>query len=298
MDLADDLHRMPARERRRLLVEGHPIDPAALEGWAYRGISLGLPRLVERLSWKTFQKVFHRDGAGRLVGWNVRLEQDGVSAPSRPRRRGGVPVTTWHFEVVSPAGTRTPPGFDRGLIIDYGRRRQPIFDTMRFARDPLVALDAGSADKLLGVTWLAVGAQVETPTWFLLEREHPVEHVPEAVRDGSLEPIGLTDTERRWAEQIFSAVLDRDVAELDRAFFWRALGTATPAYFGPGLRGMIWALNLVPLGYREHRRPFSALDPGQRMRCLARMDEDPRPSVRGLLTTMKLLACFLRSEGP
>ena len=51
-----------------------------------RGTSLGLPALVEKLTWKTFQKTFYRDPrTGRLLGWNVRLEQDGLDAPSRPR---------------------------------------------------------------------------------------------------------------------------------------------------------------------------------------------------------------------
>ena len=64
------------------MLAGHPVDPAQLEGWVYRGTSLGLPSLVERLTWKTFQKAFWRDPAtGRLLGWNVRLEQDGLDAP-------------------------------------------------------------------------------------------------------------------------------------------------------------------------------------------------------------------------
>lgn len=180
MSVARSLRTAARAELRQRIVTGHPVDPAALEGWVYRGTSLGLPALLEKLTWKTFQKAFWRDPAtGRLLGWNVRLEQDGIDAPSRPKRRGGRPVTVWHYEVVSPAGIRTPPGFDRGLIIDYARGRNPPFDPIHFSKDPLVALTPGSADELIGVTFLSVGGLcIETPTYFTLEREQRIEHVP------------------------------------------------------------------------------------------------------------------------
>jgi hypothetical protein len=58
------------------LAAGHPIDERALDDTRYRGISLGLPRAVETLTWKTFAKTFHRDPeSGKLRGWNLRLEQ-------------------------------------------------------------------------------------------------------------------------------------------------------------------------------------------------------------------------------
>ena len=82
------------------------------------GALLGLPLIVERLSWKTFQKTFFRHASGRLVGWNVRLEQDGVSAPSRPKQRNGIPVTAWNYEVIVDERARRPAGFPRGVLID------------------------------------------------------------------------------------------------------------------------------------------------------------------------------------
>ncbi|RLB64229.1 MAG: hypothetical protein DRI90_05055, partial [Deltaproteobacteria bacterium] len=61
-----------------LLTSGHSIDPRQLDDVEYRGISLGLPAIVEKLTWKKFKKVFHRDPAtGVLRGWNVRMEQNG-----------------------------------------------------------------------------------------------------------------------------------------------------------------------------------------------------------------------------
>ena len=69
---------------RSAVTQAEGLDPAAIEGWVYRGTSLGLPKLIEAITWKTFQKTFWRHPDGRLLGWNVRLEQDGIDAPSRP----------------------------------------------------------------------------------------------------------------------------------------------------------------------------------------------------------------------
>jgi hypothetical protein len=188
MGVIESIRNESRKQLRARIVAGHPVDPAAIEGWAYRGTALGLPRFVEGLTWKTFQKTFWRDPAsGRLLGWNVRLEQDGPDARSRPKLRRGEPVTTWHYEVVAPAGVPAPRGFDRGLIIDYGRGSNPWYDTIRATKDPLVAVEAGSADLLVGVSYLALGGLcLETPTYFVLEREHRIEHVPAALRPRAL----------------------------------------------------------------------------------------------------------------
>jgi hypothetical protein len=180
MGTARSLRNASRAELRERIATGHPVDAAAIEGWAYRGTSLGLPRFAERLTWKTFQKTFWRDPAsGRLLGWNVRLEQDGVDAPSRPKMRDGRPVTVWHYEVIPPAGVRAPRGFDRGLIIDYSRGRNPRFDAIRLSRDPLVSLSPGNHDELIGVTYLSIaGLTIETPTYFTLERDQPIAFVP------------------------------------------------------------------------------------------------------------------------
>lgn len=157
----------PRAELRARLAAGHRIDPAWLDDTVYRGISLGLPAWIERLTWKQFAKAFHRDPAtGRLRGWNVRIEQDGLDRPWRPRRRGGRPWTFGHFAVVD-EGAR--------LLLDYGAGGNRRLDPSGALRDPLVALRAGSAELLLGCTELAIGpARVPTPSFFLLEREGPL----------------------------------------------------------------------------------------------------------------------------
>jgi len=146
----DDLLAMRRPQLAAALRGGHPIDPAALDDTAYRGISLGLPRWAERLSWKTFQKTFHRDpGSGALRGWNVRVEQRGLDAASVALVRRGEPFTFGPYVV----------------------------------RDPIVALNEGSVELLLGWSYVDLGLlRVPTPSFFLLEREGPLAHVVAAPR--------------------------------------------------------------------------------------------------------------------
>ena len=180
MHIAKSLRTASRRELRARILEGHPVDPKAIEGFAYRGTSLGLPEVIERLTWKTFQKTFYREKAtGRLLGWNVRLHQDGLDAPSRPLVKDGNPVCVWHYEVIEPRGVPMPKGFDRGLIIDYSRAENPLLDPTRLMKDPLVALTRGNYDELLGVSYAVVGGVcLETPAYFTLERERPIAYVP------------------------------------------------------------------------------------------------------------------------
>ncbi len=300
MPTAHSLRTASPRELRALIVGGHPVRPADLEGWVYRGTSLGLPAFVERLAWKTFQKTFWRAPAtGRLLGWNVRLEQDGIDAPSRPKLRRGRPVTEWHYEVVEPHGVPTPRGFDRGLVIDYARGPNPP-GPIRLTKDPLVALAPGSADELLGVSYLVIaGRCLETPTYFTLEREQRVTHVPyedPGPRGGSA--LGLTAIERGWAEALFAAMLGVGEAgglppfdEVDRTTFWRCFDEAPAPLVRAGLRPMVHTLTFLPL-VTGYRRPFFLLDPQARARFVAEAAADPRYFVRQSVATLKTLACF------
>lgn len=172
----DDLLHLDKRELLKTLCDGFPIDPQKLDDTQYRGISLGLPAFVEALTWKVFRKTFHRDPkTSALRGWNVRLEQLGLDGPSVPMRKGTRPITFGHYEVVSARGRRMPHRCDHGLLIDYGRGQNPLFDASRFARDPLVALEQGKTNLLLGWSYLEIGPlTLSTPSFFLLELEGPL----------------------------------------------------------------------------------------------------------------------------
>jgi hypothetical protein len=148
-----DLVGTPRRDLAALAARGDRFDPAALAGWTYDGISLGLPRVIERLTWTKFAKAFARDDGGALRGWNIRIEQDALDRPWVPRRRRGVPITFGHFAVATRAGR---------VELDYG-----------WIRDPLVAL--AGPDILLGTTYVVAGPlAIPTPSWFVLRRGEPI----------------------------------------------------------------------------------------------------------------------------
>jgi hypothetical protein len=312
MPTAHALRTASTRELRDAIVHGYPVDPFELEGWVYRGTSLGLPSFVERFTWKTFQKTFYRDpSSGRLMGWNVRLEQDGIDAPSRPKMRDGRPVTEWNYEVIPPDGVPMPAGFDRGLIIDYGRAPNPL-GPMQIIKDPLVALEDGSADQLLGVSYLVVGGRcIETPTYFTLEREAEITYVPdellvpEAYR-GRFDGLRLSKVERDWAEALFTAILPASEAGLpafnaplegEQAEFWNQFETAAAPLVRAGLRPMIYTLTFLPL-ISGFGKPFFLLSVEERSRFLDIAANDERYFVRQALTTLKMLACFAYFESP
>jgi hypothetical protein len=168
----EDLLRMDRAGLARLLHDGHPIDPRALDDTEYRGISLGLPAFIERLTWKTFKKVFCRDGE-RLRGWNVRMKQNGIAGPFEPLMKRGA-FTFGHFEVVA---------CDGRLDLDYGRGHNGALDPLRALCDPLVSLEAGSVELLLGRSDVGIGTlRFATPSYFCLERDVPLSHRAEPPR--------------------------------------------------------------------------------------------------------------------
>jgi hypothetical protein len=183
--------------------DGHPVAPEALAGAEYHGTSLGLPRWLERLTWKTFIKAFAHDDRGGVRGWNVRVDQ---RAPWTPRLRDGVPVTFGHFAAVR-AGSTT--------MLDYGAGGNRRGDVTSVLRDPLVALEPGSADRLLGVSLVDVaGVRLPTPSYFLLERGGPLRHVATPAR--SLRKGGHRGTERGWRAVHGDGGTDRVAVEGDR----------------------------------------------------------------------------------
>jgi hypothetical protein len=56
------------------------------------------------------------------------------------------------------------------VLLDYGAAH-PAWHPLARLRDPVVAVEAGSVDLLLGASWLDLGARIRTPSFFTLERE-------------------------------------------------------------------------------------------------------------------------------
>ncbi len=151
-------------ELHDLFRDALPTVLETIEGYRYRGVSLGLPSWVERLSWKKFAKSFVRSQSGQVHGWNVRIHQDDLDLPWRPQLRDGI---EWRF---GSFGLRFMPGSDH-VEIDYGMGTGGL-SPMRRLRDPIRSLDA-NGDVLLGHSLIDVGLgrRIATPSWFLLERD-------------------------------------------------------------------------------------------------------------------------------
>jgi len=167
-----DLMSGTTAERVAAFEAGHPVDPADLAGAAYLGVSIGLPRWVDRLAWKTFVKAFAADPdvPGSTRGWNVRMVQDGLQGPHRPMlTASGQPKTFGFFRAV-PLPDRKVRGLGPGhTLLDYGVPLNPVIDPTRAVRDPLVSLRPGTSDVLLGRTYLSMpGGWWATPSWFML----------------------------------------------------------------------------------------------------------------------------------
>lgn len=159
------------------LSSGFPIEIERLRGASYRGVSLGLPALVERATWKTFRKqMFPGSPGSPLLGHNVRLVQSDRLEPIRkgdPRapvmQRGGRDWTFGPFRAVELPRDRYP--CRGGVLLDYGAEH-PVYHPLSRLRDPVVALVEGSTELLFGASYLDVfGRVIATPSFFTLELE-------------------------------------------------------------------------------------------------------------------------------
>ncbi len=165
---AREIWRLGPSSLATLLQSGYAIAPDALAGKSYRGVSIGLPSILIRLTWLTFRKRFWRERNGELWGHNERLEQTGVDGPAVPPAGG--PTVFGPF-VVTPAAIVNPFAVTTGVLLDYGLRHS-AWHPLAAVRDPLVSLRSGEADLLLGATYLQFPwGQFRTPSFFTLQRE-------------------------------------------------------------------------------------------------------------------------------
>jgi hypothetical protein len=157
-----EVDRWPAVRLREQLRDGEPVSPEDLAGSTFAGISLGLPKWLEKLLWKKFYKVIERPADGAIRGYNQRAVQNRLDQPWEPLLRRGRPVRYGHFAVTSD---------ERGAAsIDYGDRR-PAWAPMARVRDPLVRLSSSGPLVLLGVSQIALASRrLRTPTFFALRK--------------------------------------------------------------------------------------------------------------------------------
>lgn len=174
----EDLMRMTGKELHAVMEAGHPLDPDAMAGKQYLGTDLSMPRLGQKLLWQTFRKTFVRDEVhGDVRGWNVRMEQRGIHGAQVPmRNRRGEPRTFAHYRVRPAAGIRWPRGWHGAHYLDYLIAGNGPIDRWGFT--PLVAVNAGSSDLLLGWEIFKVGGAFIAPSmYWALQVDGPVDWI-------------------------------------------------------------------------------------------------------------------------
>jgi hypothetical protein len=172
------------KELRSLLTTSHPLNPEDLAGYVYKGTSVGMPGWVDKALWKTFAKTFYKDPeTGQIRGWNIKLKQGklGDNKIEPLKTWSGKPKTFGHFHVISAADYKTMPlPCHHGLMLDYGLGANSRLDPSRLIRDPLLAIQPGNSDFLIGWSYVALGSRpIGTPSFFVLERHGPIGYVPE-----------------------------------------------------------------------------------------------------------------------
>jgi hypothetical protein len=170
----EDMHAMSARDLYAIVERGAPLDLDAIADTTYTGIDLSMPAWFHKLAWKSFRKTFHRDPkSGALRGWNVKVQQTGWESPPAPKLDGkGRPLTFGHYELRPAAGLKFPRGWKGGHYLDYAVAGNRFMDVAKFGYCPIVAVNEGSSDLLLGWEVFKVGALfIPLSDFWVLRRE-------------------------------------------------------------------------------------------------------------------------------
>lgn len=174
----DDLVAMPGPELHAIMDAAHPFDPDAIAGRQFLGSDLSMGRIGRGILWQTFRKLFvHDERDGHVRGWNVRMEQHGLHGPRVPmRRRNGEEKSFAHYRVRESHGIDWPRGWQGTQFLDYTTVGNTIVD--RWGYTPLVAVNEGSSELLLGWEVFRVGSRFVAPSmYWAIQADGPVETV-------------------------------------------------------------------------------------------------------------------------
>ena len=170
----EDMVKMSPAEVAEVFRNGHPIKTEELDNTQYMGVDLSMPAWFHKYFWKTFRKTFYRDPqTGVLRGWNVKMEQTGWTGEQTPKRnKKGEELAFGHYEVRSAVGKKFPKGWQGADYLDYGVAGNPALDPAGLGYCPLVAVNEGSTDLLLGWEVFKVGGLfIPLNDYWLLKRD-------------------------------------------------------------------------------------------------------------------------------
>jgi hypothetical protein len=170
----DDLLLMNNKELKNVFLNGYSFNINELENTQYRGVDLSLPKLANKILWKEFRKTFYRDPeSGVLRGWNVRMEQIGWDNPGvAMRMKSGKELTFGHYHALEGDNPLFPKEWQVKNYLDYGIADNTFFDLARFTLAPLVAVNEGSSELLLGREVVKIGGfLIPLPDFWALRLE-------------------------------------------------------------------------------------------------------------------------------
>ena len=170
----EDMVKMSPAEVAEVFRNGHPIKTEELANTQYMGVDLSMPAWFHKYFWKTFRKTFYRDPQTEVLrGWNVKMEQTGWTGEQTPKRnKKGEELAFGHYEVCSAVGKKFPKGWQGADYLDYGVAGNPALDPAGLGYCPLVAVNEGSTDLLLGWEVFKIGGLfVPLNDYWLLKRD-------------------------------------------------------------------------------------------------------------------------------
>lgn len=173
----EDLVRMKPDEVKAVFLNGHPLEADEVADCQYLGVDLCLPAWVNKILWKTFRKTFYRDPkTGIIRGWNVRLKQTGWSGPTTPlTKSNGKEISFGHYQLLSAEGKKFPGSWKGSHYLDYGSAGNHPWDPAAYTYCPIVAVNPGSSDLLLGWEVFKIGPWfIPLSDYWALKKEGPL----------------------------------------------------------------------------------------------------------------------------
>ncbi len=192
----DDLMGMKSKALRAVMDAGHPLDESVLADSQYLGVDLSLPGFMRKILWHTFRKCFHRDPESNVLrGWNVKMEQHGIDGPAVPLTdRKERQVTFGHYHVKSAENVKFPKGWKGPNFLDYTAAGNKFLDMARLGYTPLIAVNEGSSELLLGWEIFKLGPLfLPLPLFWALRRQGPLEVVVPVPKPKSVPRPQLTE---------------------------------------------------------------------------------------------------------
>lgn len=176
----EDLLKMNKKEIGAVFYKGFPIPVNQLDNTQYLGIDMGMPKWFHKYFWRTFRKTFYRDPkSGVLRGWNVKLEQQGWDGPQKARTNSkGEELSFGHYHLLPAKGKKFPKGWQGADYLDYGVAGNKLGDPAALGYCPLVAVNEGSGELLLGWEVFKVGPVfLPLSDFWILKKEGPLDVV-------------------------------------------------------------------------------------------------------------------------